>query len=125
MKKTLAAVAVLAVAASSASAAIPNTWLHLTSHLPRTATVRLDGGPPVAVAGEGTTDVRLPMAALAGRHTLTVQQANGARYTVAVAFPPGRMAPYQGRRYWCVNLLAGSVQTYTHDECLMDVSDQG
>src|SRR5690242_16737169 len=103
MKKTLVVLAALA-AATSTSAAVPNTWLHLTSHLPRTAMVRLDNGPAVAVAGEGTTNVRLPLTALVGRHTLTVQQANGARYTVPVAFPPGRMAPYQGRRYWCVNL---------------------
>lgn len=120
MRRLLSAPAVLA-AIGLMGAAAPPTLLHISSHLPQAATVRIDNGAPVRVPGEGSTAVRMN----AGRHTLHVTPAHGAPYNAFVNAAPMRLMHWRGRGYWCVNLLTRTIQTYSTAECREDVTDAG
>jgi hypothetical protein len=117
----LASAAAALAAVGLMGAAPQPTVLHISSHLPQAATVRIDNGPAVQAPGEGVVDV--PMRA--GRHTLHVTPAHGAPYNAFVNAAPMRLMHWHGRGYWCVNLLIRSIQTYSTAECREDVTDAG
>jgi len=94
--------------------------LHISSHLPQAAQVIIDGRQRVHAPATGEASV--PMTA--GRHSIHVD-ARGVGYTTMFNATPETLFQHHGRGYWCINLLAGSIQVYSRAECAEDVLDRG
>jgi hypothetical protein len=94
--------------------------LHISSHLPQAAEVIIDGHH--AVHAPATGEVSAPIAA--GRHSIRVN-ARGVGYSTVFNATPENLFQHHGRGYWCINLLAGSIQAYSRAECAQDVLDRG
>jgi hypothetical protein len=109
-----------ALAAASTALAEP-TALHIASHLPKAAKAALDGGKPVTAPGEGSVVV----AVTAGPHVLKVVTATGAIYQAKLDLKPAALMRWKGKGYWCVNLLEGSLEVYSTEDCEEDVTDAG
>ena len=124
MNKTILVIALFAIGAGAATPP-PQAYLHISSHLTRNAWVHLSWGANATVPRQGFVDVRIPAGAQGTPFTMTVTAPGIAPYTAHGTLPPGRRALVYGKHYWCVNLLAASMETYTDDECEMDVADQG
>jgi hypothetical protein len=99
----------------------PAYTLHVSSHLAEDAQVTLDAGQPFKTPGYGSADT----GATAGPHTLAVTSRDGVNYKGDLILDPAKVAVFQGKTYWCVNLLESELQPYSKDECLMEVSDRG
>ena len=97
------------------------TLLHISSHLPKAAKASLDGGKPVTAPGYGSTVV----AVAAGSHVLKVTTAAGATYQTTLDLKPAALMRWKGKGYWCVNLLEGSAEVYSTEDCQEDVTDAG
>ena len=110
-----------AALATQALAAGAPTVLHVSSHLPKSAKVSLDGKPPIAAPGEGSTN----MPATAGHHVLVVVTATGAAYQTKLDLKPAALMTWKGRGYWCVNLLEHSLEVYSTEDCQEEVTDAG
>lgn len=95
--------------------------LHISSHLAEDASVVVDKRSAVTAPGYGSTET--PIAA--GAHAVTVTSPDGVNYTEQLALDPARAVAFEGRRYWCVNLLESALQRYSQDECDMEVRDRG
>jgi hypothetical protein len=113
--------AVSAALAAQAVAAGTPTVLHISSHLPKAASVSLDGKPAVRAPGYGSTTVP----AAAGHHVLKVVTAAGVTYQAPLDLKPDALMTWKGRGYWCVNLLERSLETYSTENCEEDVTDAG
>jgi len=96
------------------------TVLHIASHLAEPAHVLVDG-KPITAPGYGSTVV--PVAA--GHHVLKVTSEHGVNYQEAFDLKPGDLMTWQGKGYWCVNLLESSLQHYSREDCQEDVTDAG
>jgi len=120
MKAWIFSVTALVLAAGSLAAAAP-TLLHVSSHLPKTAKVSLDGAAPVRAPGYGSTVI----AATAGRHVLKVTTAAGVTYQQTLDLKAEQLFKWRGKAYWCVNLLEHSVDLYSAENCNEDVADAG
>ena len=116
----IALTACAALAAQAVAAAVP-TVLHISSHLPKTAHVSLDGKPAIAAPGQGSTNT--PVAP--GHHVLKVVTAAGATYQAALDLKPAALMTWKGRGYWCVNLLEHSLEVYSTEDCEEEVTDAG
>ena len=114
------ALAVALSGAALAKGAAPSL-LHISSHLPRKATVWVDGGKPVSAPGEGSTSVPIT----AGHHVLKVRTSTGVTYTADLELKPEELLTWKGHGYWCVNLLERSVDLYSVENCDEDVADAG
>jgi len=112
--------AALVCGAVAAKGAEP-TVLHISSHLPKRATVTIDAGKPIEAPGYGSTAVAIA----AGRHVLSVKTAAGVSYKADLDLKPAALMRWKGRGYWCVNLLEGSVDVYSTEDCEEDVTDAG
>jgi hypothetical protein len=115
------ATALAVLACGSASAAGAPTLLHISSHLPKAAKASLDGGKAVTAPGYGSTVV----AVAAGSHVLKVTTAAGAAYRATLDLKPAALMHWNGKGYWCVNLLERSVDVYSTEDCEEDVTDAG
>jgi hypothetical protein len=115
----LAALGLLA-AQGAGAAGIP-TVLHISSHLAQTAGASLDGKPAVAAPGYSSTDVPVK----AGRHVLKVTTAAGAAYQTKLDLKAANLMTWHGQGYWCVNLLAASLEVYSKEDCQEEVTDAG
>jgi hypothetical protein len=94
--------------------------LHISSHLPQAAQVVIDGHQ--ALRAPATGEVSVPLTA--GRHSVRVN-ARGVGYSTVFNATPETLFQHGGRGYWCINLLAGSIQVYSRAECAEDVLDRG
>jgi hypothetical protein len=95
--------------------------LYVSSHLAEAAKVSIDGAAPVTAPGYGSTPTRIT----AGKHTLAVTSKEGVNYKGELTLDPANLFDFQGKRYWCVNLLETELQPYSKAECQEDVSDRG
>ena len=95
--------------------------LHISSHLAENAKVAIDGAAPITAPGYGSTNASVA----AGRHTLAVSSKDGVNYRGELNLDPAKLFKFEGKRYWCVNLLEKALEPYSKEECQMDVSDRG
>ena len=109
-----------ALAAQAVAAATP-TVLHISSHLPKSARASLDGKPPIAAPGYGSTNTP----AAAGHHVLKIVTATGAAYQAPLELTSAQLMTWKGRGYWCVNLLEHSFEVYSAEDCEEEVTDAG
>jgi hypothetical protein len=114
----LAACAALFTQALAAGAP---TVLHISSHLPKAAKATLDGKPAISAPGEGS--INTPVAA--GHHVLKIVTAAGATYQTTLDLKPAALMTWNGRGYWCVNLLEHSLEVYSTEDCQEEVTDAG
>jgi hypothetical protein len=116
----LGLMACAALAAHVDAANIP-TVLHVSSHLPKAAKASLDGKLAVNAPGYGSTNIP----AAAGRHVLKIVTAAGAAYQTTLDLKPAQLMTWEGRGYWCVNLLERSLEVYSAEDCQEEVTDAG
>ena len=102
-------------------AAVATYILHISSHLAENAKVSIDGAAPVTTPGFGSTVAKVT----AGRHTLAVTSPHGVNYTGDLNLDPAILFKFEGKSYWCVNLLEKALQPYNQEECGLDVADRG
>jgi hypothetical protein len=95
--------------------------LHISSHLAENAKVSIDGAAPVTTPGFGATVAKVA----AGRHTLAVTSPHGVNYKGELTLDPAVLFKFEGKSYWCVNLLEKALQPYSQEECGLDVADRG
>ena len=122
MRLILATALAATLAALTANAATPAlTLLHISSHLAHRARASLDGAAPVSAPGYGSTNV--PVAA--GTHSLKITTSTGATYVTPLDLKPAALMNWHGKGYWCVNLLARSLEVYSTEDCQEEVTDAG
>jgi hypothetical protein len=123
MRKAIVIVASVAaaLAAAQAVAAGAPTMLHVSSNLPKAAKVSLDGGKLVSAPGQGSTN----LAVTAGHHMLKVTTPTGVTYQAPLDLKAANLMTWHGKGYWCVNLLARSLDVYSTEDCEEEVGDAG
>jgi hypothetical protein len=101
--------------------AAPAYVLHISSHLAENAKVSIDGRAAVMAPGYGAVTARIG----AGKHVLSVTSPDGVNYKGDLILAPTDLFAFEGKSYWCVNLLETELQPYSMPECQEDVSDRG
>jgi hypothetical protein len=106
---------------SAAQAAAAPTVLHISSHLAHAAKASLDGAAPVRAPGYGSTNVPTG----AGHHVLKITTSTGVTYSTPLDLEAAKLMRWRGKGYWCVNLLANSLEVYSTEDCDEEVTDAG